>query len=451
MNRGPIQKEPAVSGACTAGRTDPLPLFLKKFAAILFIVLFSPHNFSARSATFVVTTLQDSGPGSLREAIMAVNTNSAGLTNLILFQIAQFSNTVNTIILSNYLPAITNPVFIDGYSQSNASPNTVIVGDNAVLLVELNGSQVTDPLHTFGLDLVGGSNTIRGLVINRFTSPNPTNPAAAIRIQSSANDIVGNFLGTHASGAIRLANQDGLLMVGANSNTIGGTNPSDRNLVSGNTLTGLYLESGTNNWISGNYIGTDRAGANALGNDDRGMRISGDGNIIGGTAPGAGNVISGNYPEDIFIYGASGNVLQGNIIGADASGSRGVLNDGDGVNVSADGNTIGGTNSGAGNIIAFNSGSGVVTTNNIGVLVLGNSIYSNTFLGIDLEHNGISTNDVCDADGVQNYPVLTYAVSGPGGIAISGYLNSSTNTSFRIEFFANPASDINRFGHGQFF
>src|SRR5262249_31052541 len=150
-------------------------------------------------------------------------------------------------------------------------------------------------------------------------------------------------------------------------------------------------------------------------------------NIIGGTAPGAGNLISGNTGTGVRLSGSgtSGNLVQGNLIGTDVSGNN-PLGNGAGVLIDAQtsGNTIGGTVAGAGNIIANNNGVGVqvgatvTDTLAAGNAILGNSIFANSGLGIDLGGDGATPNDPQDPDAgpnnLQNFPVITGALVGGG-------------------------------------
>src|SRR5207302_3077338 len=141
---------------------------------------------------------------------------------------------------------------------------------------------------------------------------------------------------------------------------IGGTQPGAGNLISGNTASGVQIH-GSGATVQGNFIGTDVTGTKAIGNGFRvfpGILIYGDGNTIGGTAPEARNVISGNIFEGVSVVGSSatGNLVQGNFIGtqADATSSLGNGRSGVVIDDSASNNVIGGADDGAGNIIAFN-------------------------------------------------------------------------------------------------
>src|SRR5208337_5562004 len=157
---------------------------------------------------------------------------------------------------------ITDPVIVDGYAQPGASPNTLAVGNNAVLLVELNGANAG--IGVTGLTIDAGSSTVRGLVINRFGG-------AGIQVDSNQNLIEGNFLGTDPTGTVSRGNTlDGIHLNDASNNRIIG------NVVSGNGINqdaaGIDLESNDlNNIIAGNKIGTNAAGTAALGNSLHGI------------------------------------------------------------------------------------------------------------------------------------------------------------------------------------
>ncbi len=164
-------------------------------------------------------------------------------------------------------------------------------------------------------------------------------------------------------------------------------------------------------------------------------------------------VISGNL-EGVTIDdpGAQGNLVQGNYIGTDVTGTSAIAN-GVGVLLLASANTIGGTSTGAGNTIAFNTDDGVHAefSTSTGNAILSNSIYSNADLGIELGVDGVTSNDVGDGDtgpnNLQNFPVLTSAFK--GSTNIEGTLNSTPNTTFTLEFFSNSACDPSDHGEGE--
>ena len=171
---------------------------------------------------------------------------------------------------------------------------------------------------------------------------------------ASRNVIQGNYIGTDFSGGLVVSNaDDGITVNGAPSNTISG------NVISGNGTNGVFLNGAgaVSNLVAGNFIGTDAAGKLALGNGNGGVTITASGNLIG-----PGNVISGNPPGGIFLTGgASGNLVQGNLIGLSAAGTNALPNGGNGISISgASSNTIGGSVAAARNVISGNTYNGIV-------------------------------------------------------------------------------------------
>jgi hypothetical protein len=211
---------------------------------------------------------------------------------------------------------------------------------------------------------------------------------------STGNVISGNYIGTDVSGTADLGNSDrGVYIASAAENTVGGDTVAERNVISGNGFTGVEIAGtgATSNVVSGNYIGIDATGALALGNGiGNGVRIYGnaDRNTIGGDTPGERNIISGNDYTGVLIWGydtsyPTGNIVSGNYIGTDASGTANLGNQGSGVSISSggDNNTIG-----PGNVIAYNVGDGVEVngSDTTGNAITQNSIYTNDEMGIDL-------------------------------------------------------------------
>src|SRR5262249_43621821 len=188
---------------------------------------------------------------------------------------------------------------------------------------------------------------------------------SGVLIFSANNTIAGNYIGTNATGTAAVANGDIGVRVdlGASNNVIGGPNPADRNLISGNTNNGVVL-SGTGtqfNAVFGNYIGTNAAGTAALGGQNVGVfaEASASNNFIGGVEPGLGNVIGGNAVAGVELTTGSGapsnfNFVDGNLIGLRADGA-GALANGTGVLV----HFGSGDNFIRNNVISGNTGAGV--------------------------------------------------------------------------------------------
>ncbi len=378
---------------------------------------------------------------TLRAAIQEAN-NTPGM-DTIEFQIPGAAP--HTIVLGSALPDITAPVVIDGTTEPTFSGVPIIVINAA------GGGGVR------ALDLDPGSDgsTIRGLRIR-------SSPGIAIRIFSPNNVIAGNYLGTNQAGTAAFPNDVGVY-VQSSGNRIGGTVAADRNVISGNTIDGVQLNTAgaTGNLVQGNYIGLNAAGTAALANTNQGVAILNDANnnTIGGTVAGAGNVISGNGGDGIlFATVATDNAVEGNFIGTNAAGTAAVPNS-RGVHIAAgvDGNRIGGTAAGAGNRIAFNTGIGVALNAGAGPgnEINRNAIFSNGGLGIDLAEDGVTANDAVDGDNganeLKNFPVLTSAMTdGAGSATFAGsYHSLATVRTYRIEFFASATADPSGHGEGE--
>jgi len=325
---------------------------------------------------------------TLRAAIEESNDTSGADT--IEFDIGD-TNSVKTITPASGLPTITDTVTIDGYTQRGARENTLEEGSDAVLKVQLDGSGAG--VSANGLKIAASDSKIKGLVINRFDQN-----GVIILAGATGNSVEGNFIGTNASGTADRGNgTNGVYISGESGNTVGGTQPAQRNLLSGNGLDGVIVFGGeTDNRVEGNLIGTTADGTGDLGNTRNGVLVGeADNTAVGGTEPGATNTISGNGADGVVINGS------------DATGNS----------------------------------------------VLSNSIFSNEGLGIELDlASGVTENDADDTDTgpnrLQNYPVLTSA----SPTTITGTLNSSPGKTFTIEFFSNPAANFpTGFGEGETF
>ncbi|MEZ5658197.1 MAG: DUF4347 domain-containing protein [Burkholderiaceae bacterium] len=386
---------------------------------------------------------------SLREAITATNnTANGGGPDRIHFSIPDaLFNGAHTITPASALPTITGAVVIDASTEPDFGGTPVVVIDgNNLVAAGLTLSSTAD------------GSTIRGLIIRDFQGD-----GILIASGSDGNLIAGNYLGgldvTGASAGAAEANTESGLNVAGSNNTIGGTPVADRNVFSNNDTDGLRIGGSTGNVVQGNIIGLDAGGTVSIGNGVDGIRMlnAADGNTIGGTVAGAGNVISASSTYGILVWGSDNNVFQGNLIGTDITGTVSHPNHVTGIDISdtSTGNLVGGTAPGAGNTIQFNgisSGFGIqvrgTATDNA---ILGNSIDGSFGLGINLDTDNVTANDAGDADSgpntLQNYPVLFTATSGAGDTTITGSLNSAANTDFRIEYFSSPVADGT--GHGE--
>jgi uncharacterized repeat protein (TIGR01451 family)/CSLREA domain-containing protein len=166
-------------------------------------------------------------------------------------------------------------------------------------------------------------------------------------------------------------------------------------------------------------------------------------------------LVINNVDGDAIRLKGNGNSVLGNFIGTDLTGAApGPGAAVAGISIQGTGNIIGGTGAGEANIIGF-SGRGVNVISGVNNLILANSIFSNTTLGIDLNNDVVTANDPCDGDsgpnGLKNYPALTGAQSNGSFVAIQGTFNSVASTTYQIDFYANPACHSSGFGEGQTF
>jgi hypothetical protein len=432
--------------------------------------------FSAFGNTFTVTNTNDTGAGSLRQAIADANGN-AGL-DTIAFNIP--GSGVHTITPVTQLPFITSPVVLDGYTQPGASANTLANGDNAVLLIEINGAILTNNGVALLLQTGASGSTIRGLVIDNGWD-------SAVLTDTDTVTVEGCFLGTDPTGAIARGNTHGVRMESGQPTSgmrIGGTSPAARNVISGNS-TGVSIFSGANQLVQGNFIGTDATGTTALANGSA-VDLRTDDNLIGGTtaaarniiagignsggfggievrsgarnriqgnfigtdvtgtkplgfgffgavlldggsatqvggltaAPGTppGNVIAGSL-YGIFIQGVSNNTILGNLIGTDATGNKALGNSLDGINIQGASNVIGGLDVMARNVISANGRHGI-SLGNDNVSVRDNSVQGN-FIGTDLSGTQLLGNG---GDGVFVIDSINNTIGGEG-VVITDSIN----------------------------
>ena len=260
--------------------------------------------------------------------------------------------------------------------------NTLAKGTNAKLMIQLDGTASTGD--STGLYINAPDVVVRGLVINRF--------AEGMVVESNAANtrIVGDFIGPSPSGTAAPGNPDIAVSVydvsGVTNNTVGGSTPATRNLISGNA--GGVTIGSDGNRVSNNLIGVQRDGANPLGNDDFGVLVSGSHNLIGGATPDYANTIAFSHNAGVYVQAGWGGPAH------------------------------------------------------VGNRITSNSIFSNGDLGIDLSNDGVTPNDAGDPDtgvnNLQNKPVLSSAKMGAGKTTIKGKLNSTPGKTFQVQFFSNP-------------
>lgn len=340
-------------------------------------------------AIYTVTNTNDSGAGSLRQAITDANANAGADT--INFNIA--GTGVHTIRLASLLPVITGTVTLDAstddsFGAQGNRPAIVLTGDS-------NNDGTADLAN--GLSFNGassGGSTVRGLIFQGFTGQGLS------FFSSDGNTIAGNWFGLKATGtgAATATNGVGISFWNSSNNIVGGSTAADRNVISGNSVAGITIDTDSNsssgNQIRGNYIGTDATGMVAVGNGAQGIWVNAAGNTIGGTAAGQGNVISGttSWVGVQLEAPASNTLVAGNLIGLNATGTAALSNSGGGLYVQSGNNTIGGITAAARNVISGNGGPGLVltgssATNNV---VLGN--YIGTDITGTLDVNGTGAN-----------------------------------------------------------
>jgi hypothetical protein len=398
----------------------------------LALVLTAVDITAGRGATNIVSNTNDSGAGSLRQAIEASNLTT-NVPDTIRFSIPGVGP--HLISPLTPLPSLSDPVVIDGYTQPGASANTITNGDNAVLGIVVLEGLVIDTTNS----------TVRGLGIRQIqvgAAPGP----------NGSNVIEGCFIGLDASGTNSMGAPGFGVLVQTPNNRIGGRNPGARNIISGHGATGIEIfeNFGSNNVVQGNFIGTDRTGTKAIGNGDRAVAVNmnASGNFIGGTEPGEGNVISGNRDRGIALDG-SGNLVYGNLVGTTVTGQP-LGNARTGVEFGGVLNRIGGRVRGAGNVIAYNGvdGGGFFTTNGIDVkptasifFILGNSIYENRGLGIDVK---------ADKSITPGFPILTLASNTPATTVIEGtHMTNVPNANLLLELFTSLNVDPSGYGEGR--
>jgi CSLREA domain-containing protein len=525
-----------------------------------------------------VTTLADDitpndGTVSLREAITAINAGNGlgdpditaqspgqfGSNDAIHFKLPgagpfQINVGSDASALGISLPAITKPVVIDGTTQTGYTGKPLVILNGASAGMDGTGVDIA-----LGAGVFDKGVTVTGLVIDGFQNLGiAIEDGVGAGLGSLGSTITNNYIGTDLNGTTAVPNRAGIAIGSTRPGLSASNNLIAHNVISGNTADGVAVGASlagfvvAGNLVQGNFIGTDASGTAALPNGRYGVNVFADGNTIGGPTAADGNVISGNNGPGIHVGSSTGgnndNVVAHNFVGVDKSGKVALGNQGFGIEISggrnnsiganvvggnllggieldngtqnnfvqgnfvgvgADGTTpvgnilqgiavhasaspaplngpgtsnnlIGGTGPGNGNSIAFNGEAGIALFGNpvslsgqasLGNTIEGNSIFRNgrmltTSVGIDLSNqvafpneDGATANDAHghgaanDPNNFQNFPVLTTVALTDTSIHIKGSLTEADkpNTTFRIEFFASNSDPLNSPTAGQFF
>ncbi len=418
----------------------------------------------AASTTFTVNRIGDQPDLNLANAACDVSSNSGSQCTLraaiqeandtpgvdtINFNITSASKVITP---ASPLPIIGEPVTINGFSQSGASANTRTTGNNASLVIVLDG--LNAGADAIGLELRGSDSTVRGLVIQRFDGP------GIVLAGGGDHLIAGNFIGTNAAGDTARGNDVGVF-VNSRGNSIGGTTNDSRNLISGNDANGIAIrgelgsENVIQNVVQNNYIGTRKAGGAALGNGLFGVGVvDAPESTVGGTTAATRNVISGNVSDGVVVVRSEGSVVRGNFIGTNAEGNADVGNGRDGVQIANDGTdvVVGGMTAAARNVISGNDNDGVGLVALVGAKVIGNFIGTNAAGTAALGNaaDGISFFSARQSAVGCADPACRNVISANDGIGIAMDAGSDNNTvqGNRIGTKADGTGDLGNGGAG---
>ncbi|MEO7973665.1 MAG: right-handed parallel beta-helix repeat-containing protein, partial [Thermoanaerobaculia bacterium] len=394
-----------------------------------------------------VTSLANSGAGTLRQAILDANANS-DLTR-ILFDLPAACKD-NVVVLTSSLPDIVSSVVIDGSSQPGSQPNTLSIGNDSVICVGVRASGTVS--HAFEMPTGGAASLhveIRGLAMGGFADE------AVYLASGSGHVLAGNRFGLGPGGDLGgttffSANRRNLILAsGASRAVVGGASTADRNVFANATEEGLALLSAGgsgapsgDHFVVGNYIGTGRTGGTAAGNGI-GVLIASAGNGL------RNNTIGDSVEEGVVLrsVAAHDNRIESNRIGYRATnqigeplelpnGSHGVL-----IEEGAHDNLV------LANAIAHNGGAGIRVVSGKRNRLSANRLLSNDGLGIDLTGPGV---DPIDNDGGAqsvdfanrglNFPTLASALFAGGQIRLSGTL-ASINADYRIDVYTSSSCD----------
>jgi uncharacterized repeat protein (TIGR01451 family) len=408
-------------------------------SSIVFNIPTTDPGYNAATGTFLIQPLSEAGPGALNDFAL---------------------NPINATVI------------LDGYTQPGASPNTLANGDNAKILIQIDGGKATTPGGSGLTPFDDVGSVYRGMVFTGWTNPaistgssgSTASGAEGLEANGVQDFIEGNFFGTDTTGKVAVPNRIGIFADNgpgfgstAGGNIIGGTTPQARNILSGNNNSGvLFLSTAFEAQLQGNFIGLDITGTAIVSNPqeaDRSNSFDGTGLngatiTIGGTLPGTANVIAGNGTNvdinDLTEGGqAADSIVQGNLIGTDATGKIAIPNQGYGVSIlhNPTDMLIGGTAPAARNIISGNLA---------GVYIFDNSFNNNVqgnYIGVDITgakalgnvNQGFITGATASDEIPAGYTTIGGSVAGAGNViagnAADGIQISGTSTS---QSYPNP-------------
>ena len=407
-----------------------MPTFLTRVVLVT-AVLCAVATVSLHAATFTVTNTNDSGAGSLRQALLDAYPKP---DSTIAFAIGTGSRRIR--------PLSALPFLFSGSIDGTTEPGYV-----GAPLIEIDGSLL--PAFTTCISVAADPErvaTVRALVVNRCSH-------RGIEVFGAVT-VTGSYIGTDVTGQLSRGNGIGIVATGPEA-VVGGTFPGDRNVISGNTY-GIVVQVGVR--VLGNFIGTNAAGSAAVPNVTAGVSATDAVSIrIGGSETGEGNVISGNQNYGIELSNATNVLILGNLIGPSATGGSLPPQR---AGIAAFQSTIaqiGGIGPGEANVIAYATDAGIgVHSTSKRFFIGGNSMSGNGF-GIDLDFDPknagsrVTPNDPLDKDLggnlLQNFPVLTTVTSEGESTRARGTLNSSVNEPFTIVFYSN--TECNASGNGE--
>jgi parallel beta-helix repeat protein len=401
---------------------------------------------TASPGVFSVTTTADAGPGSLRVAIDSAN--AAAGPDAIVFAIPVTDPGFNGQWFS-IRPMTQLPVLTDDGTTIDGSTQTTFTGDTNPALpeVELNGTLASEGPDA--LDIQASNVRINALVINGFNGGLAR--GNGINLGGSRNVVTGCLIGIDPTGTSVVANgNNGIELQGPGTgHRIGGATPEERNVLSGNGISGVQIHA-DGNVVVGNFVGTDATGTTALGNGGDGIILNSgaEANTIGGSSPGAGNVISGNHFTGVGIGsvgGANANTVEGNRIGTDVTGTAALGNGDDGVVVAADAGSSADRNTIRANLIAHNTMDGVGLFSSSQNIIRGNRVEENSQHGLVVSSGPagtVSTGNLIGGTGSQDANVIS------GNTEIGVYIDGgSSNNLVQGNFIGTDATGNAPFGN----